>query len=428
MTDNQTAKAAPDDLSANPIPTEEKTPAPGTPDSFKDRLAKARLSMEGPERTAKREEEETERRVKTETGELEKELALIGHQKEKLEINWVVLDTKQGEMKTLLTPLKKEEEVIELEEDRLEGEEHTTSDVAKRQDIEKKRWVVQDKRQDLEKRKWEIENKVLAIEADLKKNTADYQQLLDQEEEINKKIKSLEYEAEAAKERARLEEERERAEEERLLVEAEEKRRAEEKKKTEEEEARRKAELLAQQKAEEETRQKAETEKKKNEDEARQKAEAERTRKLAEEQKARATLEVRRQEEARRQEAEKLKQKSEAAERAATPVVESAPPVPAEDETKKRAALLEKARAAAASQVVETADLTAPDTPAATVEGSIGSPSTGPGDEEDVPSFLPNETTNLPHLRTFKSDIEDADAGLSAEQIKEARKNFPWLK
>ncbi|MDQ5958029.1 MAG: hypothetical protein QG665_372 [Patescibacteria group bacterium] len=404
-----TTKAADETKTPTATPSPVATP-PESAESFRDRLEKAKLAMEGPERTLKREEEETEEKVKTETADIEKQLALINHKKEKLEINWVVLDTKANELKTLLSPLKKEEEAIELEEDQLEGEEHTTTDVTARQDIEKKRWAAQDKRKDLEKRKWELENKILDIDKELKKNTTEYQSFLDEEEVLKKKLETLEYEIQAAKERVRQEEEKVRQEEEARMIAAEEKRRAEAKRQAEAEEEKKKADTLAQKKAEEETRLKLEDEKRKVELEQKKKADEERLKKIAEEQKLRAELETKRQ-----QEAQKNKIES-----GATQI----------DEDKKRAELLEKARQASLGvkpvtaedlpPQLETADLTEQK-----IEGNIEPAAQKIDSEDDVPSFGPNESSAIPSMRTFRSDVENM---LTPEQIKEAKKKFPWLK
>ncbi len=436
---NNTGSEIKTDPTITPVTTD--SPALVTPNKkapFKDRLETARLAMEGPERTVKREEDETEKRVEDEKEKLEKDLALIGHHKEKLEINWVVLDTKQSEFKTLLAPLKQEEEAIELEEDQLEGEEHTTSDIAARQEIEKKRWTTQDKRKDLEKRKWEIENKILVIEADLKKNTEQYQKFLDEEEIINKKIETLEYEVQVAKEKVRLEEERQHAEEEARLIEEEKQRREEEKKQAEEIEKKQREAVLAQKKAEEEARLKAEIEKKKAEDEKRKIEEQTRLQRIEAEQKERAQQEMKRQGEARRKEEEERKQQAETATAAATPIISNDPTIeptsasPVIDaETRQRAELLEKARAAAVANTIDTVDLTSTTQSGEEIvkpEGEISAPERGVIGDDDVPSALPNETSNLPHLRTFKDDVENGDYGLTPEQIKEAKKKFPWLK
>ncbi len=397
--------------------------------SFKDRLESARLAMEGPERTVKREEAETEHRVKEETERLEKELGLIGRQKEKLEINWVVLDTKQSELKKLLEPIKEDEETIELEEDQLEGEEHTTIDTAQRQEIEKKRWAAQDRRKDLEKRKWEIENKILAIEAELKKNTDDYQKLLDQEEVLSKQVESLEYEVEAAKEKVRMEEDRHKAEAELLLIEEEKKRRATEERRLAEETIKKREAELAAKRAEEAERKKAEEDIKQKAEAQKKATDEERLKKIAEEQKHRAELEVHRQEEARKAREETTNQKTIENTTAAAPVVSV--PVESADENSKRAAILEAARAAAAktSSPIEMVDLSAGESvEQVSTDGSIQSPTIGMiGEGTDVPSYLPDETNSIPKMRTFKADVTQS-GNLTEEEIKAAKKKFPWLK
>ena len=163
--------------------------------------------MEGPERTLRRERSETEDKVETERKKLEDQLSTIAKDKEKYEINWVVLDNKQSELKKLLDPIKNEEEKIELEEERLESQEHTTSDVLERQNIEKKRWAIQDQRKEIEKQKWSLEDKILVTSKELEKNTLEYQKLLDDEESIRRKIDNLEYELDVVEQQLKLQKE-----------------------------------------------------------------------------------------------------------------------------------------------------------------------------------------------------------------------------
>ncbi|OHA60147.1 MAG: hypothetical protein A2589_00510 [Candidatus Vogelbacteria bacterium RIFOXYD1_FULL_46_19] len=419
MSDENTLPKNDGEQSMNdPVTTEPTTPTtnepaanPIEPENFKDKLEAARLAMEGPERTVKREEEETEKKVRDENSKLEKQLSFIGKQKEKLEINWVVLSGKQSELETLLTPIKQEEEKIELEEDVLEGEEHTTSDVTERQQFEKKRWAVQDKRKDLEKRKWELENKVLVIEADLKKNTDAYQKLLDEEDVINKQIENLEYEVQAAKEKVRLEEERQQADEQTKQIEAEQKRRQEAEALEADKRERARAELLARKKAEDEAKAAEQATAEKQRQAEVQKQALAQAQKNALEQKIRADLEMKRQE---------AIQKAKAA---ATPTQTT---TPSEPNPNPKAETISIPNTGTENKAGNTPD---PEASAVKIEGNIsGVNSKTNQDEIDVPPFLPNETSDLPKLRTFKEDVAGQGSSLSPEQIKEAKKTFPWLK
>ena len=298
--------------SSSPISTsEEKTETPPTApapeNKLVEKLNKARLAMEGPERTLKRRQYETEEKVETEKDRLESELAVIEKDKERLEINWVVLDNKQSSFKKLLAPIKEEEERTELEEDKLEGEEAITSQVLDRQKIEKARWVIQDKRKELEKKKWELENRILDTDKELEKNTVLYQELLDREEKIRTKLESLQYELEIVAEQIKLQDDTRKAEEEKQAIEAEQKRRVQEEQRQRllEAEARQKKleEIERQKKAAELARQKAEAEKL-AEEKRQAEAEALKLKKLEEEQRQRAEIEMKRQEEMRRREAE----------------------------------------------------------------------------------------------------------------------------
>lgn len=158
-----------------------------------DKLEAARMAMEGPERTAKRHEEEREEDIKKEIAELDEQLAVIIKDKEGLELKWVELDDKRTTIKKVLDPIKEKEQGIEAEEMALETEETRQQPFPKEQHAtEEKRWLAQETRHKLEGEKWPLEQKIITLDEQVAQNTAAYQKLLDQEEELKTKRRDLE--------------------------------------------------------------------------------------------------------------------------------------------------------------------------------------------------------------------------------------------
>ena len=423
------------DTSSNQIPRED----------LASRLERARLSMEGPERTLRRERSETEDKVETERKKLEDQLSSIAKDKEKYEINWVVLDNKQSELKKLLDPIKNEEEKIELEEERLESQEHTTSDVLERQNIEKKRWAIQDQRKEIEKQKWSLEDKILVTSKELEKNTLEYQKLLDDEESIRRKIDNLEYELDVVEQQLKLQKESQLNKESEQEI--------------EKERVRRLAELNQEAKKVEIT-QPIEIEKEvepiksqstvasnispeiKLQSESVSEEVTDRKPLMSEleaDQKERAELEIKRQ-----AAMEKLKLEE-------TPVIEpkkeiildEKPQSIIDDITTQRNSILESARQKAKdyeSQVVSTPEKPSPNvidlsqTPK--LETDINRPKniseviSNPlslNIKSDSSSNTKDLGANMSKLRTFKTDIESSEE-ITDQEKAEARKKFPWLK
>lgn len=461
--------------------TDEKQPEATKPevlakDSLKNQLEKARRAMEGPERTLKRERYEIENKVETEKERLENELAIINKDKERYEINWVVLDNKQTEFKKILTPIKEEEERIELEEDKLEGLEHTTSDIKERQEIEKKRWAIQDKRKEIEKEKWLLEDKILNIDSELKKNTTEYQKLLDREYAIKQKIDNLEYELEIVEEQIKLRKEAENKETKEAVIKQEELRRKQAEREAEEK-ARKEAEKkLAQEKEAEvetlkpETRATIPTLKENSKEIVENKntqTKDEELKNLEAEQKERADMEIRRQQAMGKLKTEENKTNAKPEETKNTPEKTQTPDREAILNSARQKALASEAKNETENSNQETGgvveekqkliddllDTTTPKKeeskndlytesitlnentnsnqdknpePVATQENQ--NINTSP--EEKSPISTENlelEGMNIPKMRTFKTDIENTTV-VTDDQKAEARKKFPWLK
>ncbi|HEY4476629.1 MAG TPA: hypothetical protein VJB69_01445 [Candidatus Paceibacterota bacterium] len=170
-----------------------KTDIPSeTPEElFERKRQEARLAMEGPERTEKRERGEREVESQTEQATLERQLSEIATQKEKLELDWVALDDQQKIIQTTLTPILEREKTAEEEEARLEIEEAKTGLTQPKVEVEKKRWATQAKRRAAEEEKWGLQEKLFKIQQAIENNTQKYRGLLDQEETARTKLNAL---------------------------------------------------------------------------------------------------------------------------------------------------------------------------------------------------------------------------------------------
>ncbi len=159
--------------------------------SIEDKIQAAKEAMEGPERTAKRLEEEKTRTVSEQKNKFEHELATLNKEKEKLELAWVTNDDVRKAIRLDLNPLLEKEKQIEEAEAKLETEEAASSLPQNKQAVEKKRWLIQDQRKEVEKSKWTFQEKLWQVEAEIDKNTKRYRDLLTQEDKIQEELKKL---------------------------------------------------------------------------------------------------------------------------------------------------------------------------------------------------------------------------------------------
>lgn len=155
------------------------------------KIEEARLAMEGIERTEKRLREERLASAGKEIKELENKLAEIEKNKEGLEIEWVKQDDRRQTLKTALKPIAESEKLAEDEEATLELAESQAALPAAKEEVEKKRWTVQDKRRAAEKEKWELQEKLWKIEAIIEENTKKYRALLEEEDKIKSRLDEL---------------------------------------------------------------------------------------------------------------------------------------------------------------------------------------------------------------------------------------------
>ncbi len=236
-----------DDTSNQTNITSKPTPEP---ESKEEKLRRAKIAMEGLDRTIRREATEKEEEASDEKQNLNKILATINHEKELLELTWVNLDDKRNDLKKILEPILAQEEAIQSEEGELESKEEVTLIPQERRAIEERRWQTQEKRKKIEEEKWLVEEKVQKIEAQISEIKEKYQNLLNQEEEVRNKIRAIDeqllLQQEVLRQQHELEEQKRRQEALRL---AEEEKKREEAKRRELEEAKRAEEARRQEEA-----------------------------------------------------------------------------------------------------------------------------------------------------------------------------------
>lgn len=270
-----------------------------------EKLSLARIAMEGPERTMRREIEEQELKNRQEKERLNAIVRAINKEKETYELAWINLDNKRTSLKLILNPIMEQEGQLEKEEERLEGQEAVTLGIRENHEIEEERWKVQLRRRRIEEEKWRVAEKLQQIEDVIIDNQKKYQDLLDKEDQVKLRLRELEekmvFETEKLKREIAEAEERNRIAELQRQELARRKRLELEELKKAEEERKVLAEKLAEAKA------KREAEEKEREIRAKQEAEE---KKQAEEEERERQENLKRLNELRRAEEEKQKQKT----------------------------------------------------------------------------------------------------------------------
>ena len=164
-TDKQTAATSSAPLSdqqpASTLPSAPKTEIEN--ESREEKVRRAKIAMEGLDRTIKRESVEKEEQASEEKQRLNKLLDGLAHEKELLELTWVNLDDKRTGLKKILEPIIAEEEKLESRENQEEGQESVTLNPSERQALEQKRWEIQSTRRKTEEEKWIVEEKIAKI-------------------------------------------------------------------------------------------------------------------------------------------------------------------------------------------------------------------------------------------------------------------------
>lgn len=183
-------------MTTKPTATEAATVAPSAPPvpseaEVDEKIRLAKLAMEGPERTARREQHEKESTVKTRQAEIKIEQDKLAKQKEELELAWIQLDANRTAVKNLINPILEKETAQEQVETTLEEQEKATITARDKEVIEKKRQATEIARQAIEKEKWIYQDRLFKIEDQIKDNTNAYQKLLDAEEKFRQEMDKL---------------------------------------------------------------------------------------------------------------------------------------------------------------------------------------------------------------------------------------------
>lgn len=176
---------------SDPVVTPQATTVAEKSESREEKLRRAKIAMEGLDRTIRREATEKEEEASEEKQQLNKLLLTIGHEKELMELTWVNLDDKRASLKKILEPILEREDKLEDEETSIESQEEVTLAPQPKRELEQKRWQVQESRKKTEEEKWLIEERVQKIDDQISEIKQKYQQLLAQEEELRQKIQSI---------------------------------------------------------------------------------------------------------------------------------------------------------------------------------------------------------------------------------------------
>ncbi len=166
-------------------------PAPSNTQTLEEKLQAAKLAMEGPQYTAKREARERDAVVKAKHEQIDARLAEIAQGKEKLETEWIELDEKRAVIKQALAPLLEEEKKSEDAEAALEEQERASVVTPERQQIEQRRYETELTRRKIEEGKWGLENEITQLEKQIEANTTQYRTLLDEEENLHAELSVL---------------------------------------------------------------------------------------------------------------------------------------------------------------------------------------------------------------------------------------------
>ena len=185
---NQIIETTPSQVSE---PTTTSVATDGANHAQAEHLLSAKLALEGEEWTKKRQEREKESVLVEQQHKLNDRLQEITKLKTDLEIQWVDLDGKRRELKTILDPILKKEEEIEAKEFDIENTERNTGLPKEKEAIEKKRWLIEDERRAAEQEKWGHQEKLWKIEEAVEATTKQYRTLLDEEDKIHLELDKI---------------------------------------------------------------------------------------------------------------------------------------------------------------------------------------------------------------------------------------------
>jgi len=181
-------------------PTPTPTPSP-SPEELKKQ---AMLAMEGEEGRRQRELEEQRKKeaelrakLEGEKTQLELKLRELLQQKEALELEWIKYNNQETPLETQVQPIIAEEKAAEDEERKVEQDEAVAvstpgTPVAKIQEVEIKRWTVQERRHHAEEQKWAFQKQIESLKAAKDELGNAYRKILSDEDALKKTIRDAE--------------------------------------------------------------------------------------------------------------------------------------------------------------------------------------------------------------------------------------------
>ena len=164
----------------------------------------AMLAMEGENGRRQREleeqhrkEEELRAKLEFEKTQIEAKLHEVSKQKEALELEWIKYNNQKTPLETQVQPIISEEKTAEDEERKTEQDEAVAVStpgvpIAKIQDIEVKRWTIQERRHHAEEQKWAFQKQIEALKASMDTLGAAYRKILQDEDALKKSIRDAE--------------------------------------------------------------------------------------------------------------------------------------------------------------------------------------------------------------------------------------------
>ena len=206
---------APAQASVAPAPAAAAAPTAGATAAF-DQFAAAQalsaeeqrkaamLAMEGEEGRRKREleeqykrEQELRSKLEFEKSQFESKLREITKQKESLELEWIKYSNQKQPLETQVQPIKAEEKAAEDEERKTEQDEAIAAStpntpVATIQEVEMKRWAIQERRHHAEEQKWAFEKQIELLKSSMDALGNEYRRILNDEDSMKKTIRDSE--------------------------------------------------------------------------------------------------------------------------------------------------------------------------------------------------------------------------------------------
>ncbi|GEM_PF-6547908 len=161
----------------------------------------AMLAMEGEAGKRQREleeqkkkEEEMRAKLEFEKTQLEVKVRELTKHKEAFEIEWIKYNNQKQPLENQVQPIKAEEKAAEDEERKIEQDEAVAVSTpgvpaAKIQEVEQKRWTIQERRHHAEEQKWAFEKQIEQLKTSMDALGNEYRKILSDEDALKKSIR-----------------------------------------------------------------------------------------------------------------------------------------------------------------------------------------------------------------------------------------------